>query len=246
MRQREPAASLRFAQDEDSKIQHGVARSKLCMFLIMQPFSQSMRAIGGFAVLAISAMNILAAGNEGDAANGGRKGAVLNCGARIECMTSDGTQKDTHAPVRVMNDDSINCPLNEGDTTFVVTLPRAGSLERLKFVSDNVAARGTLKIAVSNEELAPDSARWQPVDGSVAFHRKRLFDVSVVGLDAKFVRVTFNVERDMQAGEFTLASGGFESAGRVLFGVGPGVAKQTVFGVKLTLPSPAPLIASGH
>jgi hypothetical protein len=214
------------------------------MFLIMQPFPQSMRAIGGFAVLAISAMNILAAAKEGEVATQGQKEAVLNCGARIECMTSDGTRENTHAPVRVMNDDSIRCPLKEGDTTFVVALPRAGSLERLKFVSDNVAARGTLKIAVSNEELAPDSARWQPVDGSVAFHRKRLFDVSVLGLDAKFVRVTFNVERDMQAGEFTVGSGGFESAERVLFGAEPSVAKQTVFGVKLTLPRRAPLIAS--
>jgi hypothetical protein len=210
----------------------------------MQPFTWSMRAICALAVLSISALNLSAATQEVSAASAAGKSGLLNCGARIECVKTDDAEQRTHAPVVVMNDGSIRCPLNEGDTTFVVTLPRPCMLERLRFVTENVAARGTLSLAVSDEDLAPDSGHWRLVEGSVAFHHKRLFDLSVVGLEAKFVRVTFSVEREMRLGELALAPDGFESARRTLFGANQALAKQAAFGANLTLLSATPLIAA--
>jgi hypothetical protein len=221
-----------------SKFQHGLARSKLAS-LIMHSFCCSMQAIGACALIPISAISLFAA-TEGKNADR----AILHCGAKIECIRTDGARQNTHPSVTAVSDDSVSCPLSEGETTFVVTLPRSGNLERLKFVSENVAARGTLKIAVSNEELPADSARWRSVDGNVSFHHKRLFDLSMVGLEAKFVRVTFNVERETGTREFTLASESFESAQRVLFGANPAAGRQTLFGDHFVLPNAAPLIAA--
>ena len=111
--------------------------------------------------------------------------------------------------VRINDDATINCPLAEGETTFILAVPHASALDRLTFVNANSAAQGKLSIAVADEELPPQSARWVPVDGTVSFHNKRRFNVSMVGIEAKFVRVTFTVQR--AAAELNLALAPIES-----------------------------------
>ena len=156
----------------------------------------SMRTITALALAGFSVAQLLAAPDNS-------KPARMNCGARIECITPEGlpgrlalAQQDSHAAVLIMEDDSISCPLREGETTFVIALPRPGGIERLKFINENAAARGTLHLAVANESLPANSARWVAVDGDVAFQHKRRLDVSMLGVEAKFVRVTFAVERE--------------------------------------------------
>ena len=61
-------------------------------------------------------------------------------------------------------------------------------------INENLAARGELRIAISNEKLSADSDKWTPVDGAVSFKRKRLFNVSLLGVEAKYIRLTFHVE----------------------------------------------------
>jgi len=130
--------------------------------------------------------------------------ARMNCGAQIECITPDGQytpialsgQNGNGASVLIMDDDTVSCPLREGDTIFIVTLGRSSTLDRLSFVNENAAARGELRIAVSNDKLPANSDKWTPVDGSVAFHHKRLFNFSLLGVEAKFVRLTFHVQRE--------------------------------------------------
>ena len=156
----------------------------------------------------------------------------------------ESARQNGPSSVVIMSDDSISCPLREGDTTFVVALPNSGALERLKFVNENAAARGTLKIAVSNEALAPNSSRWTPVDGNVSFRHKRLFDLSVVGVEAKFVRVTFSVERE--ATDFTFALKDFQPTRRDLFSANLGEisAKRVSLGDSLAIVDPAaPIVA---
>jgi hypothetical protein len=129
--------------------------------------------------------------------------ARMNCGARIECVTPDGQRghvsklpaQDPGAMALIMEDDTVTCLLQEGETNFVIELPKTALLDRFTFLNENGVARGELKIAVSNQRLRADSPEWMPVEGIVPFAHKRLFGVSLLGIEAKFVRLSFHVEK---------------------------------------------------
>ena len=61
-------------------------------------------------------------------------------------------------------------------------------------MNEYAAAEGELSIAVSNKSLAADSPHWSAVEGKIRFRNKRLVTVSLLGVDAKFVRVKFQVD----------------------------------------------------
>ena len=126
----------------------------------------------------------------------------MKCGARIECITPDGQNgrvsklaDPAAATALISDDDTVTCLLREGRTDFVVELPKAGTLDRLTFLNENSAARGELKIAVSDQRLKADSTGWVEVEGIVPFSHKRLFGVSLIGIEAKFVRLSFHVDK---------------------------------------------------
>ena len=121
--------------------------------------------------------------------NGTRNVAQMNA---VECITPDGQ----YLPAATLDHDTVSCSLPEGDTTFIVSLVRSSPLDRFTFINENTAARGELRIAVSNEKLSADSDKWTPVDGATSFKRKRLFSVSVLGVEAKYIRLTFHVEHE--------------------------------------------------
>ena len=100
----------------------------------------------------------------------------------------------------VMDQDTVSSPLPEGDTTFIIFLARSSTLDRFTFINENKPARGELRIAVANEKLAADSDKWRSVDGAVSFKRKRLFNVSMLGVEAKYVRLIFHVEHEENVG----------------------------------------------
>lgn len=100
----------------------------------------------------------------------------------------------------VMEQDTISSPLTEGDTTFVIFVARTSTLDRFTFINENKRARGKLSIAVANEKLSPDSNKWMSVDGAISFARKRLFNVSMLGVEAKYVRLSFHVEHEKTLG----------------------------------------------
>jgi hypothetical protein len=129
--------------------------------------------------------------------------ARMNCGAEIEWTSPDGrvatvsTAKDENnsASALIMDDDTVSCPLQAGETTFVIKLPTTALLDRFTFVNENATAAGELKIAVSNYKLPASSAKWQPVDGSISFTKKRLFNLSMLGVEARYVRLSFHVNK---------------------------------------------------
>jgi len=84
--------------------------------------------------------------------------------------------------------------LPRGATSFVIRLPGPAKDRSLYFVNQNAAAQGQLLIAVSNQPLLADSPFWSAVEGAIRFRHKRLFAVSLVGVEAKYVRLTFQVE----------------------------------------------------
>jgi len=99
----------------------------------------------------------------------------------------------------VMDQDTVSSPLPEGDTTFIIFLARSSALDRFTFINENKPARGEFRIAVASEKLSADSDKWTSVDGAVSFKNKRLFNVSMLGVEAKYVRLTFHVEHEESA-----------------------------------------------
>jgi hypothetical protein len=146
-----------------------------------------------------STLAIITTGN----ANQAKSLARLTSGAEIECTTPDGrvaavttpSDRNKSAAAVIMDDDTVSCPLPTGETTFVIKLPTTSLLDRFTFVNENAAAAGELKIAVSNSKLPAGSPKWQPVDGSISFTNKRLFNLSILGVEARYVRLSFHVHR---------------------------------------------------
>ena len=159
-----------------------------------------------------------------------------NNGAEIECTTPDGrvefvtSQSNKGTSPLVLSDETLSCPLQQGRTTFVIKLPSTSLLDRFTFVNENAAAAGELNISVSNYQLPASSPKWVEVDGSVSFSRKRLFNLSMVGVEARYLRLSFNVESGGRIGALGLYGGqrldhsAWKSAGNQQLGL---LAKST-------------------
>ncbi|MBA2622703.1 MAG: hypothetical protein H0U88_03655, partial [Chthoniobacterales bacterium] len=166
------------------------------------PHSKRRKAVCTFnALLVVAALRSSFAADLENQSNEAKNLARMNCGAQIECTTPDGkvaevaTASDLNksAAALIMDDDTVSCPLQEGQTTFVVKLPTAFVLDRFTFVNENAAAAGELKISVSNYQLPAASSKWVEVDGHVTFTSKRLFNLSMVGVEARYVKLAFLV-----------------------------------------------------
>jgi hypothetical protein len=126
-------------------------------------------------------------------------------GTRIECTAPDGhvlemvtvNDRDSINDVSVatLNDDTVSCPLPKGQTTLVIKLPKDALLDRFSFVNENAAAEGELKISISTEHLTANSPKWVDVEGVTSFTNKRLVDLLMVGVEAHYVKLTFNVAK---------------------------------------------------
>jgi hypothetical protein len=161
-----------------------------------------------FAAFALAAASIQpsfadesgAAADEGNAA---KNLARMNCGAKIDWITPDGrvvavpsaNEKNESAAALIMDDDTLSCPLQEGDTTFIISFPKTSLLDRFTFVNENAAVQGEMRIAVSNYRLPADSPKWTDVSGKTEFTSKRLFNLSMVGVEARYVKLSFHVAK---------------------------------------------------
>jgi hypothetical protein len=84
--------------------------------------------------------------------------------------------------------------LPRGATSFIIRLPGPVQDRSFTFVNENAVAEGQLLIAVSNQPLVADSPLWSAVAGAIRFRHKRFFTLSLVGVEAKYVRLTFQIE----------------------------------------------------
>src|ERR1044071_2870917 len=127
----------------------------------------------------------------------------MNCGAKIDCLTPDGrlvvvpsaSENNSRTVALIMDDDTLSCPLQEGETTFIISFPKTSPLERFTFVNENAEVKGEMKIAISNFQLPADSPKWIEVSGKTAFIHKRRFNLSMVGVEARYVKLSFHVEK---------------------------------------------------
>jgi len=127
-------------------------------------------------------------------------GAVGNA-PQIEYIAPDGklcalspTSHAIQSTAAFLDSNTVSCTLKEGETTFIIELPKNEGPDRLTFLNENAAACGELRIAVSNSPLPADSPKWTEVDGIVPFAHKRLFKLSMLGVETKFVRLSFRVD----------------------------------------------------
>jgi hypothetical protein len=135
--------------------------------------------------------------------NAAKNLARMNCGAKIDCITPDGRlvavpnagEKNASAAALIMDDDTLSCPLQEGETTFIISFPKTSLLDRFTFVNENAEVQGEMRIAVSNYRLPADSPKWTDVSGKTEFTSKRLFNLSMVGVEARYVKLSFHVEK---------------------------------------------------
>jgi len=178
------------------------------------PHSDRYQRIGLRILIALVVLATLRATFAADSAEE-KNVARMNCGAQIECTMPDGrvtevatssAQKNIAAAV-VMDNDTLSCRLEEGQTTFVIKLPAAFVLDRLAFVNENAAAAGELKISVSNCELPATSPKWTDVDGHVSFSNKRFFNLSMVGVEARYIRLAFEVRTPGRIGALGVYGG---------------------------------------
>lgn len=138
-----------------------------------------------------------------DSANQAKNLARMNCGAQIDYITADGrvtpmsaaSTQGVNAAALIMDDNTISCPLPEGESNFVINLPKTAILDRFTFVNENAAARGEVRISVSNYRLPANSPKWTEVERSSQFAHKRLVDLPLLGVEAKFVKLSFRVEK---------------------------------------------------
>jgi hypothetical protein len=180
-----------------------MARSKLSSLVMIRLQSKLLLSVA--VLLTVFTFPALAAPvlNTEPAANQAKNLARMNCGAQIECITPDGrvthvtpaAPQNSETAALIMDDDTVSCSLQEGETNFVIALPNTALLDRFTFLNENAAAQGELKISVSNYRLPANSHKWTPVEGAVPFSHKRLFDLSLLGVEAKFVKLSFHVEK---------------------------------------------------
>jgi len=107
---------------------------------------------------------------------------------------SDLDTSTTDLPAAVPACDTISCNLQEGRTIFIIPFPKGALFDRFTFINENAAACGEFDIAVSDSHLLADSPDWVEVEGIVPFAHKRLFKLSMVGISAKYVKLSFRVE----------------------------------------------------
>ena len=120
----------------------------------------------------------------------------------IECITPDGRltaiSRSGAAPGQVGElmaaGDTIVCNLQEGLTIFIIPFPEGALCDRFTFVNENAAACGEFEIAVSDARLAADSPDWIDVQGIVPFAHKRLFNVSMLGVNARYLKLSFRID----------------------------------------------------
>lgn len=80
-----------------------------------------------------------------------------------------------------------------GETSLVVSLSQLAPERTLTVLNENLRAEGKLFLAVAEKALPANSSDWSQVEGAIAFRHKRLFKLSLVGIKAAYLRLTFDV-----------------------------------------------------
>lgn len=92
----------------------------------------------------------------------------------------------------------LRTALHSGLCSFIIAIPKEKE-RTITVLNQNAAAEGRFSIAISNRQLPVDSPHWSVVGGAINFRHQRQFAVSLDGIEAKYVRLTFDVRSPHEA-----------------------------------------------
>ena len=144
------------------------------------------------------AVSLMAKAQDADDWNHFKNLARMNLKARIEYVSPlmrmealvTSTKEDQNVIPLILDDNTVSFPLAKGKHTFVIDLPTATELNRFAFINENAAASGEFEVAVSNYRLPPNDGRWRTIESSRSFTGKRFINVSLAGLETKYIQLT--------------------------------------------------------
>ncbi len=144
-------------------------------------------------LLILSTLSLIAASTARSAQPAGQPKQISTAGDHGRVIRL--APEDLGSPVSAQKHDTVTYSLRKGDTEFVISLPKMATVDKLTFLNENAAAAGELVISVSNDRLPVDSPKWTRVEGAISFEHKRTFDLSLIGIEAKFVKLSFRVTK---------------------------------------------------
>ena len=124
----------------------------------------------------------------------GRVGSMIVLGALILLLSQSRTFAQSPQTL-TLDDQPLRYSLPNGETTLIIQVPNASLLDRFTFINEETV-RGALQIAVANSPLSPTDPNWNRVSGDIPFAHKRYFNLSMVGVDAKYVKLSFRVTKE--------------------------------------------------
>ena len=125
----------------------------------------------------------------------GRAGFGLFLGALMLLFPNLQRTAAQNNPSLVLEEKPLRYSLPNGETTLIVQVPNAALLDRFTFINQE-AVRGALNIAVANSCLSPTDPNWKQVSGDIAFAHKRHFNLSMLGVEATYVKLCFRVTKE--------------------------------------------------
>jgi hypothetical protein len=132
----------------------------------------------------------------------GRATSFIAFGVLLVLLHQAKTSAQNQAPL-ILSDKPLHYSLPEGETILIIQVPNTALLDRFTFINQDTV-RGELKIAVANSSLSPADPNWNAVSGDIAFAHKRLFNLSMVGVEAKYVKLSFRVTKEDRIAELGL------------------------------------------
>jgi hypothetical protein len=114
-------------------------------------------------------------------------------------LNQQKTYGQNDAPL-TLGEKPLHYSLPEGETILIIQIPKAYLLDHFAFINEETI-RGALKIAVANSRLSATDPNWNAVSGDIAFAHKRLFNLSMVGVDAQYVKLSFRVTKEDRIAE---------------------------------------------
>lgn len=110
-------------------------------------------------------------------------------------------------PNFVFDGTTIRCALVSGPNAFVFRTRDLTQQRRVRLVNANGVAQGEIFIAVSDRPLTENESGWKAVEGAIRFRNKRQFTLSLVGVQAEYVKLTLRVEDSQEDMVEELAQG---------------------------------------
>jgi hypothetical protein len=135
-------------------------------------------------------------------ANDAKNLARLNCGTHL-ALVSESHSLDVRpsrgradsAANLLLDDNTLSYHLEQGNNTILVALQNISNLDRFIFINENPDTTGTAQIFVSNYRLEPNDSHWLEADRKFDFSGRRFISVSLAGVEAKYVKISFAMRK---------------------------------------------------